>query len=296
MSSLPPPPPGTAPVAETIPACYRHPNKPAFRRCTRCERSACNDCLVPGSIGSLCPDCAKVGRPAAPERIRRWNATRGGLFGTFGLILVNVAVGIYTLSSPIIGQGIHRGEFRLAVDRFLVDHGEWWRIFTSGFTHFGVVHLAMNMLSLYFLGRVVEPALGRPRFLALYLASMLAGTAGALIMQPGLGLTAGASGAIFGLLGATAIGLRQRGIRLMQTSIGTMILLNLVITFTISGISIGGHLGGLVGGAICGYVMFAPQHKAFPKWAQWLTPAVVGAISFAICLLVSRGAADMFLR
>lgn len=228
--------------------------------------------------------------------MRRWNATRGGLFGTFGLIAVNVGIGIYTLSSPLISRTIHRGEFRLAMNRYLIDHGDWWRIFTSGFTHFGAVHLLMNMVSLYFLGRVVEPALGRTRFIALYLASMLAGAAGALIMQPGLGLTAGASGAIFGLLGATAIGLRQRGIRLMQTSIGTMILLNLFITFTISGISIGGHLGGMLGGAVCGYVMFAPHHKAFPKWAQWATPLAVAAVSVVICIAVSHGAVNSFLR
>ena len=251
---------------------------------------------MPGSVGSLCPECARAGRPPTAERVRRWNATKGGLLGTFALMAINIGVGIYTLTSPLISRTIHLGEFRLAMNRYLIDHGEWWRIFTSGFTHFGILHLLMNMVSLYFLGRSVEPALGSSRFMALYLASMLSGAAGALIMQPGLGLTAGASGAVFGLLGATAIGLRQRGIRLMQTSIGTMILLNLVITFTISGISIGGHLGGMLGGAICGYVMFAPRHRAFPKWAQWATPVAVAAVSVAICLAISHGAVNSFLR
>ncbi len=302
MSSLPPPPPppvappppgSSGPSHETT-TCFRHPNRPAFRRCTRCERTACNDCLVSGSVGSLCPDCAKVGRPAAPERIRRWNATRGGNAGTFLLIAVNVAVGVYTFSSPLVNRTIHRGQYDLAVNRYFVDKGEWWRLITSGFTHFGVAHLLMNMISLYFLGRFVEPALGRTKFFALYFASLLAGTAGALMLQPSLGLTAGASGAIFGLLGASAVGLRQRGVPLMQSSIGTMILLNLVLTFTIGGISIGGHLGGLVGGAACGAVMLAPHHRRLPRWAAWAAPVAVAAVSVIIALVVSRHGMNSF--
>ena len=309
MSSLPPPPapPPTPPVPPPPPAaptahddhhghttCFRHPNRSAFRRCTRCERIACNDCLVAGSVGSLCPDCAKAGRPPTPVRIRQWNATRGGNAGTFLLIAINVAVGIYTLSSPLVSRTIHRGEYDLAVNRYFVDKGEWWRLITAGFTHFGVAHLIMNMVSLYFLGRFVEPALGRSKFFALYLASLLAGTAGALILQPNLGLTAGASGAIFGLLGASAIGLRQRGVPLMQSSIGTMILLNLVITFTISGISIGGHLGGLVGGAACGSVMLAPRHRQVPRWATWATPIAVAIVSVVVAFVVSRHGMNSF--
>ena len=304
MSSLPPPPPPPS-VPPVPPAggpqdhhahttCFRHPNRPAFRRCTRCERTACNDCLIPGSVGSLCPDCARVGRPAAPERIKRWNATRGSNAGTIALIIVNVAIGIYTLSSPLVSRTIHRGEYDLAVNRYFVDKGEWWRILTAGFTHFGVAHLAMNMISLYFLGRFVEPALGRTKFFALYFASLLAGTAGALMLQPSLGLTAGASGAIFGLLGASAVGLRQRGVPLMQSSIGTMIILNLVITFTISGVSIGGHLGGLVGGAVCGSAMLAPMHRQTSRWAMWLTPFAVSVVSVVLCFVVSRHASSTF--
>ena len=304
MSSLPPPPPPPS-VPPPPPAgnpqdhgahttCFRHTNRPAFRRCTRCERTACNDCLTPGSVGSLCPDCARVGRPAAPERIKRWNATRGSNAGTVALIVVNVAIGIYTLSSPLVSRTIHRGEYDLAVNRYFVDKGEWWRILTAGFTHFGVAHLAMNMISLYFLGRFVEPALGRTKFFALYLASLLAGTAGALMLQPSLGLTAGASGAIFGLLGASAVGLRQRGVPLMQSSIGTMIILNLVITFTISGVSIGGHLGGLVGGAVCGSAMLAPRQRRTPGWAVWVTPLAVAVVSVVLCFVVSRHASSTF--
>lgn len=296
MSSLPPPPPPPSgpPLGGTgqgeVTTCFRHSNRPAFRRCTRCERFACNDCLVPGSIGSLCPDCAKAGRLPAAVRAKHWNATRGSTAGTFLLIAINVAVGIYTMSSPLVNRTLHRGEYDLGVNRYFVANGEWWRILTAGFTHFGLFHLLMNMVSLYFLGRFVEPATGRTKFFGLYFASLLAGTAGALVLQPHYGLTAGASGAIFGLLGASAVGLRQRGIPLMQSSIGTMILLNLVITFTISGVSIGGHLGGLAGGAICGSVLLAPHQRKVPVWAMWLVPIAVGAVSVIICFAVSSGA------
>jgi membrane associated rhomboid family serine protease len=209
---------------------------------------------------------------------------------------INIAVGIYTLSSPLFpgSRVIHQGEAKLALNRYFLDEGEWWRLITAGFTHFGVAHLAMNMISLYFLGRFVEPAMGRTRFLALYLAAMLAGNAGALLMQPSLGLTAGASGAIFGLLGAAAVGLRQRGIPLMSSSIGTMIILNLIITFTISGISIGGHLGGLVGGALCATAMLAPRQKRVPAWAVWLLPIAVAAASVIIAFAVSHDALSRF--
>lgn len=298
MSSLPPPPPpppggsgATGHVHGQETTCFRHPNRPAFRRCTRCEQFACNDCLIPGSVGSLCPDCAKAGRPPAAVRAKQWNATRGRTAGTFALMVINVAVAVYTLSSPLVSRTLHKGEYNLGVNRYFIAEGEWWRILTSGFTHFGLPHLLMNMVSLYFLGRFVEPAIGRTRFFALYLASLLAGTAGALLLQPSYGLTAGASGAIFGLLGASAIGLRQRGIPLMQSSIGTMILLNLFITFTISGVSIGGHLGGLVGGAICGSVLLSPHQRKVPAWAMWVVPIAVGAISVIVCFAVSNSAA-----
>jgi membrane associated rhomboid family serine protease len=300
MSSLPPPPPPPSPSAPATPpsgtsTCYRHPARPAFRRCTRCERVTCDECLTPGSIGSLCPECVKAGRPPAAERMRRWNATRP-MVATYVLIAINVAVAIYTLTSPEVPRSnVREGELNLAVSRHFVDIGEWYRIFTSGFTHFGIFHLVMNMFSLYFLGQLVEPALTRTKYVMLYFASLLAGTAGALVLEPDFGITAGASGAIFGLLGAAAIALKQRGIGLFQTGIGMTLVLNLVLTFGIDGISIGGHLGGLLGGAICGYVMLAPRQRGFPKWAGYATPAVVAAVAVAISFAVSAGASCDFI-
>jgi membrane associated rhomboid family serine protease len=221
-------------------------------------------------------------------RARQWNATRGTLLVTYTLIVVNLAVAVYVASSDPIGRGVNEGEWQLSLNRYFIDSGEWWRIVTSGFLHFGFAHLAMNMFSLFVLGRVLEPVMAKWAFFALYMTSLLAGSAGVLVMESGVQITGGASGAIFGLLGATAIALHQRGIGLMQSGIGMALLLNLVITFSIPGISIGGHVGGLIGGAVCGYVMLAPRGR-YPRWAVWATPLVVSAVAVAVCFAVSAG-------
>jgi membrane associated rhomboid family serine protease len=185
--------------------------------------------------------------------VRRWNATAGPLV-TKVIVALNVVVFLLTASQ---GGALGRGgdlQSRLALFGPAVASGEWYRLVTAGFVHYGPIHIAFNMLLLYRFGSMLEPALGRARFVALYVASLLAGSFGALLISP-LALTAGASGAVFGLFGAAAVGMRQRGIGLWRSGVGTLIVINLIITFTIPGISIGGHLGGLAGGAAAGSVM-----------------------------------------
>jgi membrane associated rhomboid family serine protease len=142
------------------------------------------------------------------------------------------------------------------------------------------------MLLLFQLGQLLEPALGRVRFLLLYFASLLAGSFGALILQPN-GLTGGASGAVFGLMAAAAVGLHRRGVNVFQTGIGTILVLNLVITFTLPGISVGGHLGGAIAGALCGFVILAPGHAAMPKWASYAAPIAVMLVALAGSFAIS---------
>jgi len=157
---------------------------------------------------------------------------------------------------------------------------EWYRLVTSAFVHFGFIHLAFNMFALYQLGQLLERAVPHLQFALLYFASLLGGSLGVLLIDGNKpSLTAGASGAVFGLLGAAAVGLHRRGINIFSTGIGTALMLNLFITFTISGISIGGHLGGLVAGAICGFVMLAPHHRPTPKWAGYVVPIAVAVAS-----------------
>ena len=152
-------------------------------------------------------------------------------------------------------------------------NGEWYRLVTSGFVHFGIVHIGFNMLLLWQLGQLVERAMSTVQFMLLYLAALLGGSLGVLVVDgTTLKITAGASGAVFGLIGAAAVGLHRRGVNVFSTGIGTALMLNLFITFSIGGISIGGHLGGLVAGAICGFVMLPPKWNTYPKWVAWATP------------------------
>ena len=189
--------------------------------------------------------------PPPAERLRRWNATHT-VYLAPALIAVNVA--IYFLSRG--------GNIRTFEDKFMlygpyVTHGRWYEIISSGFLHASLLHLAMNMLALYQLGLLLEPPLGRLRFGFLYFSALLAGSAGALIASPHTP-SLGASGAIFGLLGAAAIGLHRRGVNIWHSGLGPLLVINLLITFTVPGISAGGHVGGLIGGAAVGGVMLRP--------------------------------------
>ena len=167
--------------------------------------------------------------------------------------------------------------------------GQWYRLVTSGFLHYGIIHIALNMYFLYVLGPLLEPQLGRVRFLALYGASLLGGSLGVLVLDQG-GLTAGASGAVFGLMSAAAVGLWRRGVNPFSTSIGTTLLLNLFLTFFIGGISIGGHVGGAIAGAVCATVMLAPGHKPVKAWATYAMPVAVAVASIVLSVLVVNAA------
>ncbi len=145
---------------------------------------------------------------------------------------------------------------------------------TSGFLHFGIIHLAFNMYLLYMLGQMLEPAIGRIRFALVYIASLLGGSAGAMLIQPN-GFHGGASGAVFGLMAAGFVGYMLRGVNPLTTGIGTTLLLNVVITFSIPGISRGGHIGGAVAGALCGLVVLAPGYKRYPEWMSYAVPVAV---------------------
>jgi membrane associated rhomboid family serine protease len=233
--------------------CFHHRDRETGRACTRCGRPACPECLRQAAVGSQCWECIRDARPPARERARRWNATAGPIV-TKTLIAINVVVFLLT---SVAGAATSRGpdlSSRLALFGPAVQNGEWYRLVTSGFVHAGLVHLGFNMLLLYRLGEVLEPALGRVRFIILFAGSLLAGSLGALWVSPHA-VTVGASGAVFGLLGAVAVGMRERGASVWQSGIGTLLVVNLLFTFLVPGISIGGHLGGLAGGAVLGWVL-----------------------------------------
>lgn len=282
--------------------CYRHPDREVGRRCTRCGKPACSECLVQAAVGSHCLDCAKAARPDARTRARHWNARQPALV-TKGLIAINVLVFVYvTVRAPIAlaGREITIGHAQLGLTRaalgdgfavrladgtvYISSGGEWWRLISAGFLHFGLIHIGFNMYLLYVLGQMLEPSIGRLRFALVYFAALLGGSAGSVAL--GEGLAGGASGAVFGLMGLAVVGYWLHGANPLNTSIGSLLMLNLFVTFFFPGISIGGHLGGAAAGVLCGFAVMAPSWKSVPAWASTVVPVAVAALSVAISVAV----------
>jgi membrane associated rhomboid family serine protease len=204
-----------------------------------------------------CPECAR----------QKTRVTRGAVGpgrydtpATYVLIALNVVAYLIEIAGG--NGGLSPGNSSIVVDFGLygpfVAEGEWYRLLTSGFLHASIIHIGFNMFALYFLGRILEPGIGTPRFVALYFASLFAGSLGALLLDPNA-LTIGASGAVFGIFGATFVIARHRRIDGLASSIGIILLLNLAITFGRPEISIGGHLGGLAAGVLCALVIVAGE-------------------------------------
>jgi membrane associated rhomboid family serine protease len=245
------------------------------------------------SVGFHCPDCTRAGaqkvirgpaafafRPIATQVIIAINI---GVF-VVGLLLsgdpaayMRGAGGSFDIDWGLIAKGVvlgADGQPQLVG----VGAGEWYRMVTSGFLHSGGLHLAMNMWALWILGQMLERAGGRARFALIYGVSLLGGSCAALLLSPGA-LTVGASGAIFGLMGAALAAGRARGVPLRDSPLFAFLVLNLVITFAIPGISIGGHLGGLVAGVLAGWLLFDLSER--PGTSKAVTYGLSAAIGLA---------------
>jgi membrane associated rhomboid family serine protease len=255
--------------------CYRHPGRETLVRCSSCERPICTDCMVTASVGMRCPECARGGAP------RRGGASRGLRIPSGGgttVTMVLIAVNVLVFLAEILGGGpVGRGTSgdiadAMALSAANVADGEWWRTITYGFAHAGIMHLGFNMLALWILGGPLEEYVGSARMLVIYASSVVWGAVGALALSPDA-LTVGASGGVFGLMAALLVLSRQRGMDMLFSSVGGLLLVNLAITFLLPGISIGGHLGGLIGGAAAALVLsgFGRGHMAYGR----LTPPVV---------------------
>jgi membrane associated rhomboid family serine protease len=206
---------------------------------------------------------------------------------TLALIAINVIAflaeggGAFSISGEATGSIVRKGAL-LGSSEFPglagqgVAHGQWWRIITAGFLHENLLHIGFNMWVLYYLGTLLEPALGHVRFAVIYAVSLLTGSLGVLLVSPH-SITVGASGAVFGVMGAAAVELRARQIPLMQSGVGSLILINLVISFSLPGISWGGHVGGLIGGALAALVIQLGDRRR----AQSLALAVCAVIAAA---------------
>jgi membrane associated rhomboid family serine protease len=269
-----------------VEACYRHPNRETGVHCSNCGRPICPDCMTSTPVGMRCPECA---RQRTRVRTMRSAALGGAPVLTYALIAINVVAYVGEVAGGAGAGGGSLGASRLFADGALraseVANGDYWRLVTAGFLHASIYHIFFNMFALWILGQMLEPAIGSVRFGLIYFVSLLAGSFGALVVTPD-SFTVGASGAIFGLMGAAVVVLRNRGINPMESGLGLWIGLNLLLTFTLNNISIGGHIGGLIGGALAAAVLFEGPDVArlSPQVANVLCAglgalAVVGSIA-----------------
>jgi membrane associated rhomboid family serine protease len=279
--------------------CYRHPDRPTGLSCSECGRPICTECMTPAPVGLRCPEHAGGRRAAqvartAPREVVRTRRRIGATDALVTKILIGINVAVYLLGA-VQGAGLNSPGGSL-YDRTIlygpfVAKGDWWRLITSAFLHANLVHIGFNMLALWWIGAPVEMYLGRARYLGLYFVSGLAGAAGALLQAP-LSPTLGASGAIFGILGAMLVIEWQATGRLGGNAM-TLIVINLVISFAIPGISWGGHVGGLIGGILCtlAFTRWGRGHAAYGRIG--LSGAagliLVGAASVAIAYWKVRG-------
>jgi membrane associated rhomboid family serine protease len=225
--------------------------------------------MTPTPVGMRCPECANQ-----RTKVHTMATTRSEPRVTVAIIIVCAAVFLGT-------NGFSGGSGTLWGDLLLfgpaVHDGDWWRLVTSGFLHAGPIHILFNMYLLWILGNLLEPTLGSSRFAALYFTALLAGACGALVVDPN-SPTVGASGAVFGLMGAAAVEMHSRGINPFKTDIGALIIFNLVLSFVISHISVGGHVGGLIGGVLVGVVFIQADRRRMPALA-YLGCLVISAIA-----------------
>jgi membrane associated rhomboid family serine protease len=286
-SPISPPPGEPVGARPDLPGCVRHPDRATGLRCVRCDRPACPECLREASVGYQCVDCVNEARAT----VRRPRTFVGAEFSQRTVVmpvLIAVNVLMYVLTAVQAGSLMDNQRSPLFLDLvmftpYVAGEGEWWRLVTSGFLHYGIAHLALNMIALYVLGRDLEPVFGKLRFSAVYLVSMLGGGVAVYLFGAVNTVVAGASGAVYGLMGAMLVAVLR--LKLNPGSALGVIGLNVVLSFTLPGISLLGHLGGLViGAAVTAGLVYAPAQKR----NNWQTAAVVGAFVLLVVLAVVR--------
>ena len=274
---------------ETL-VCYRHPKNETAVRCSSCARPICTECMIFAAVGIKCPECAgqPVGVKKASARARGAARTSTGLSVTKWLIGLNVALFVVQLTQGGGGSASGRLFQEGALYGPLLAEGQWWRLVTSAFLHAGALHLAFNMLMLWWFGGPLEALLGRARFVAIYVVGILTGGAGALLLTP-MSPTVGASGAVFGILGV-GLFLERRGINVFGGIALAVVAFNILFSFVVPNISIGGHLGGLAGGLAAAFVLsgFGRGHAAYQRLRPVEMSALVAIGLVALALAYAR--------
>jgi len=234
--------------------------------------------MVQAAVGFQCPECTS----ARPQKvINSRHLFRGHGEVVVGKIIIGLNIAVFVLAALVSGDpnGTSGPVYEHgALNGFLVANGDWWRLLSSGFVHYGIFHLAGNMLLLWFLAQEMEPVLGRMRFALLYVTALIGGSLGVLILQPDA-MTAGASGAVFGLMGGLIVLQLRAHQNPWNSGVAGLVLLNLLFSFVVPGISIGGHIGGLVAGAAAGLVL---QPMSWPQQGAALRSTVVVGFAFTL--------------
>jgi membrane associated rhomboid family serine protease len=264
----------TLPRDPSANVCYRHPDRQSFVLCQRCGRTICGECQTPGAVGFICPEDMKAQRQSAPRNRIGVRISNSSPIVTYAIIAVTAFV---FLLQWIPGLGVTNALLYAGVYSDPA-YGAFqpWRMLTAVFVHSQgfIFHILLNMYTLWIFGRILETMLGHWRFLALYLVAGFAGSLGVLFLSAPQTPVVGASGAIFGLLGAFLVIQRRMG----ADTRGLLVLLgiNLVIGF-IPGVNIAwqAHLGGLVGGALIGLILVNTRKRA----QQPLQVILIGAVS-----------------
>ncbi|MGI8309242.1 rhomboid family intramembrane serine protease [Saccharopolyspora hattusasensis] len=278
-------PPGSQPGADgappQLPTCVRHPDRPTGLRCTRCERPACPECLRDAAVGQQCVDCVAQGQ----RSMRRPVTVAGARLAKKSILVpVLVAINVVVFALTAVQAGSIGGNYTAALFGdfalwpVVVAGGQWWRLISAGFLHIGLLHLAMNMIALWVIGRDLELLLGRLRFGAVYLLSLLGGSTAVFMFGEPMGMVAGASGAVYGLMGGIAIAALRLKISLRPVLV--VIALNIAASVLIPGLSLLGHLGGLVIGVLAtGALVYAPRERR--------TLVQVGALTALLVVLIA---------
>jgi membrane associated rhomboid family serine protease len=254
--------------------CYRHPSRETGVSCSNCGRPICPDCMTTTPVGMRCPECSqqrtKVVRMREMAKVPRV---------TYALIAINVVAFLTEQGQfSLTGTGIHGKVIEEGVlfRPYIAESHQYWRLLTSAFLHENFLHIGFNMYLLYLLGMMLETSIGSARFAAIYFTALLAGAFGALFATASP--TLGASGAVFGLMGAAVVELRARRISVMESGIGGLIIFNLILSFTLANISVGDHIGGLIAGFLAGLAFRTADQRKVP------------VLGFLACLVLCVGA------
>ncbi|MCA2229066.1 rhomboid family intramembrane serine protease [Nonomuraea aurantiaca] len=283
MTSQPPsPPPQPEQPAETVPTCYRHPDKETWVRCQRCERPICPDCMRDAAVGFQCPECVSAGN----RGVRQARSAFGGAVVTTPYVTwVTLALNVLVFGAQYVTSNAVTEQLAMRPYNVVAGH-EYYRLLTSAFVHDGPFHILFNCWALYVIGPYLERAFGHTRYLAVYLVSALGGSVLGYWIDPLGQYTVGASGAIFGLFGAVFV--VGRKLNMDVRGIAVLIAINLAITFLVSGISWTGHIGGLITGSVlAGALAYAPKSNR----TLWQVLTVVGALAILVVLVAVRSSA-----